>query len=151
VRRAVIEIPLFGSIPAGFGADREQEADECTLVSVDSIGFKPTRNAFALRVTGESIRRASMPRVTVHLDGDACEAARSALGRVDTGNLHGVVEFVQAAQAAGIKPIIGAEVRVGSHPTLLYAENATGYFNLCSVLSRHAEGAENEDSVAAKQ
>src|ERR1041385_4081237 len=29
VRRAVIEIPLFGSIPAGFGADREQEADEC--------------------------------------------------------------------------------------------------------------------------
>lgn len=29
VRRAVIEIPLSGSIPAGFGADREQEADEC--------------------------------------------------------------------------------------------------------------------------
>ena len=25
VRRAVIEIPLFGSIPAGFGQDREQE------------------------------------------------------------------------------------------------------------------------------
>jgi DNA polymerase-3 subunit alpha len=69
----------------------------------------------------------------------------------DTGNLHGVVEFVQAAQAMGIKPIIGAEVRVGSHPTLLYAANATGYFNLCGLLSRHAEGTENEDSVAAKQ
>jgi hypothetical protein len=27
----------------------------------------------------------------------------------DTGNLHGVVEFAQAAQATGIKPIIGAE------------------------------------------
>jgi DNA-directed DNA polymerase III PolC len=74
-----------------------------------------------------------------------------AVALTDTGNLHGVVEFVQAAQAAGIKPIIGAEVRVGSHPTLLYAANATGYFNLCRLLSRHAEGAENEDSVAAKQ
>lgn len=69
----------------------------------------------------------------------------------DTGNLHGVVEFVQAAQATGIKPIIGAEVRVGPHPTLLYAANATGYFNLCRLLSRHAEGAESEASVAAKQ
>src|SRR5881396_171482 len=29
VRRAVVEIPLFGSIPAGFSANREQEADEC--------------------------------------------------------------------------------------------------------------------------
>ena len=74
-----------------------------------------------------------------------------AVALTDTGNLHGVVEFVQAAQATGIKAIIGAEVRVGSHPTLLYAANATGYFNLCRLLSRHAEGAENEPSVAAKQ
>src|SRR5258707_3197475 len=35
VRRAVVEIPLFGSIPAGFGADREHEADECIPVTVD--------------------------------------------------------------------------------------------------------------------
>jgi len=55
VRRAVIEIPLFGSIPAGFAADREQEADECIPVTVDSIGFKPSRNTFALRVSGDSM------------------------------------------------------------------------------------------------
>ena len=55
VRRAVVEIPLFGSIPAGFGADREQEADECIPVTIDSIGFKPTRNTFALRVSGDSM------------------------------------------------------------------------------------------------
>lgn len=55
VRRAVIEIPLYGSIPAGFGGEREQEADECIPVTVDSIGFKPTRNTFALRVSGESM------------------------------------------------------------------------------------------------
>lgn len=55
VRRAVVEIPLFGSIPAGFGADREQQADECIPVTIDSIGFKPTKNTFALRVTGDSM------------------------------------------------------------------------------------------------
>jgi DNA-directed DNA polymerase III PolC len=75
-----------------------------------------------------------------------------AVALMDTGNLHGVVEFVQAAQAADIKPIIGAELRIGEHPLLLYAANAAGYLNLCRILSRHAEGAvEDEASVAAKQ
>ena len=75
-----------------------------------------------------------------------------AVALTDTGNLHGVVEFVQAAQSAGIKPIIGAEVGVGEHPLLLYAANTNGYFNLCRILSRHAEGAtEDEASVANKQ
>jgi len=55
VRKAVMEIPIFGSIPAGFGQDREQEADECVPVTIDSIGFKPTRNTFALRVVGDSM------------------------------------------------------------------------------------------------
>lgn len=54
-RHAAIEIPLFGSIPAGFGREREQEADECIPVTVESIGYKPTRNTFALRVSGDSM------------------------------------------------------------------------------------------------
>jgi repressor LexA len=54
-RAAVAEIPVFGSIPAGFGRDREQEAGECVPVTVESIGFKPTRNTFALRVAGDSM------------------------------------------------------------------------------------------------
>ena len=55
VRRAVFEVPVFGTIPAGFGTEREQEADECVPVTIDSIGFKPTRNTFALRVSGDSM------------------------------------------------------------------------------------------------
>src|SRR5262245_19739694 len=55
VRQTAVEIPLFGTIPAGFGRDREQESDECVLVTVESIGFKPTRNTFALRVAGDSM------------------------------------------------------------------------------------------------
>ncbi len=54
-RPASAEIPLYGSIPAGFGEDREQEPDGCVVVDIASIGFKPTRNTFALRVRGDSM------------------------------------------------------------------------------------------------
>ena len=62
-----------------------------------------------------------------------------AVALTDTGNLHGAVEFVSAAKEAGIKPILGAELRVEGKPLLLYAESAAGYHNLCRLLSRHAE------------
>ena len=55
LRRSIMNIPLFGAIPAGFGEDREQEAEGCVSVDVDTIGFKPTRNTFALRVVGDSM------------------------------------------------------------------------------------------------
>src|ERR1700744_3947538 len=54
-RAAVAEIPFFGSIPAGFGEDREQEAEGCVLVDIATIGFKPTRNTFCLQVKGDSM------------------------------------------------------------------------------------------------
>jgi repressor LexA len=54
-RPVTAQIPLFGSIPAGFGEDREQEPDGCVVVDIASIGFKPTRNSFAVRVRGDSM------------------------------------------------------------------------------------------------
>ena len=51
-------------------------------------------------------------------------------------NLHGAVPFYQAAVAAGIKPIIGAELNVRWNRRLAYVENATGYRNLCFLLSQ---------------
>ena len=77
-----------------------------------------------------------------------------AVALTDAGNLHGAVEFVQAARQAGVKPILGAEVRVGDKALLLYVESAQGYNNLCRLLSRHAElAAANDDeaSVATQQ
>jgi repressor LexA len=50
-----VEIPLYGSIPAGFADEREQEPESCIVVDVASIGFKPTRNTFCLRVAGDSM------------------------------------------------------------------------------------------------
>lgn len=53
----VFKIPVFGSIPAGFGEDRGEEAEGegCVTVDIATVGFKPTRNTFALRVTGDSM------------------------------------------------------------------------------------------------
>ncbi|MGC8744541.1 MAG: DNA polymerase IV [Verrucomicrobiia bacterium] len=57
------------------------------------------------------------------------------LAIADDANLHGAVEFFQKAKKAGIKPIIGARVRVDKKPVWLYVENARGYSNLCELLS----------------
>jgi DNA polymerase III alpha subunit/nucleotidyltransferase/DNA polymerase involved in DNA repair len=62
-----------------------------------------------------------------------------AIALTDTGNLHGAVEFALAAKEAGIKPLLGAELRLDNQPLLLYVESARGYHNLCQLLSRHAE------------
>ena len=77
----------------------------------------------------------------------------SAVALMDLGNLHGAVEFVQAAQRAGVKPILGAELRVDNKPLLLCVESARGYHNLCRLLSQKAEcRMQNEETaVAARQ
>lgn len=54
-------------------------------------------------------------------------------------NLHAAVPFFQAAQAAGLKPIIGAELRRGPDRLNAYVENARGFENLCRLLSLRAE------------
>ena len=43
----------------------------------------------------------------------------SAVGLCDQGNLHGAVEFVQAAKEAGLRPILGVEMRVEGRPLWL--------------------------------
>jgi repressor LexA len=55
LRSSIVDIPLFGSIPAGLPQTREQDAEGCVSVDIESIGFKPTRNTFALRVAGDSM------------------------------------------------------------------------------------------------
>src|ERR1039458_617895 len=58
LRSRIVDIPLFGSIPAGLPQTREQDAEGCVSVDIESIGYKPTqslRNLFAVRVTGDSM------------------------------------------------------------------------------------------------
>ncbi len=60
-----------------------------------------------------------------------------ALALTDHDALYGLPRFVLAAEQAGIKPIIGAELTLangGGHLTLL-AENGAGYANLCRLIT----------------
>ncbi|HEY3855642.1 MAG TPA: transcriptional repressor LexA [Verrucomicrobiae bacterium] len=55
LRSSIANIPLFGTIPAGFANEREQEAKGCISVDIETLGMKPTARTFALEVRGESM------------------------------------------------------------------------------------------------
>jgi DNA polymerase III subunit alpha len=66
-----------------------------------------------------------------------------ACGISDQCNFYGLIKFYKAAQAAGIKPIVGSDFWVASSdsegkPTLvtLFAMNDTGYRNIIELISR---------------
>jgi len=67
-----------------------------------------------------------------------------AIALTDKGNLHGAVEFAASAKAAGIKPIIGAEINQARSPLLLFVQNTAGYRNLCRILTRPASLSEQD-------
>ncbi|MEO6971167.1 MAG: DNA polymerase III subunit alpha [Chthoniobacterales bacterium] len=85
----------------------------------------------------------------------AVEMKMPAVAITDHGNLHGAIEFYQAATEAGIKPIIGVEAYVApgaikdrpssqrdaAHHFTLLARNEAGYRNLVRLMSTaHLEG-----------
>jgi len=55
LRKRIVDIPLFGSVPAGFGQERMQEANGCVSIDIQSLGVKPSPVAFALEVKGDSM------------------------------------------------------------------------------------------------
>ena len=71
----------------------------------------------------------------------AAELGYHALAVTDHDGLYGAMEFARAVKAQGIQPIIGAELTLAdqSHVTLL-AETATGYANLCKLITAAYQG-----------
>lgn len=63
-RRRTAEVPIFGSIPAGFADTREADAEGCIAVDLDALQLRPTARTFGLRVKGDSMTGVSI------LDGD---------------------------------------------------------------------------------
>ena len=55
LQQRVAHIPVFGSIPAGFALDRQQEAKGCVSIDIETLGLKPTSRTFALEVQGDSM------------------------------------------------------------------------------------------------
>ena len=53
--RAMIEIPIYGTIPAGLPADERQEPDGCISVDVETLRLPKGARVFALKVRGDSM------------------------------------------------------------------------------------------------
>ncbi len=54
-RAALIDIPLYGTIPAGLPVDAEQQPDSYVAVDTRALGVRPNAKLFALRVRGDSM------------------------------------------------------------------------------------------------
>ncbi|MBN1250202.1 MAG: DNA polymerase III subunit alpha [Anaerolineae bacterium] len=66
----------------------------------------------------------------------AANSEMPALALTDHDGLYGAVPFIRAAEAAGIKPIIGAELTLTDQThLLLLAESAQGYANLSQLIT----------------
>jgi len=65
-----------------------------------------------------------------------------AIAITDWHNLFGLVKFYREANKAGVKPLVGADVRILSasrpepHVATLMVADQTGYLNLCRLISR---------------
>ncbi|QTN34084.1 repressor LexA [Akkermansiaceae bacterium] len=54
-REEICDIPIYGSIAAGFAEGAEQEQEGCISIDVASLGVARKKETFALRVRGESM------------------------------------------------------------------------------------------------
>jgi DNA-directed DNA polymerase III PolC len=57
------------------------------------------------------------------------------LALTDTNNVCGAVEFQRVAEAAGIRPILGAQLRSKHHQAIVLAEDARGWGALCRAIT----------------
>lgn len=68
----------------------------------------------------------------------AKQQGMKAVAITDTCNMFGVIEFYRKCLEAGIKPVIGCQLYIGSgilYPLTLLCENNTGYKNLLKLVS----------------
>ena len=65
----------------------------------------------------------------------AAALGHPALALADRGGVYGIPRFHQAARAAGLRGIVGAELPVAGRDLLLLVESRAGYRNLCKLLT----------------
>src|SRR5690606_2712875 len=66
----------------------------------------------------------------------AAELGYGAMGLVDSGDLGGMIRFALSAEARGVRPIAGTEIRVDGRPVGLLARDEAGYRNLAHLVTR---------------
>ena len=91
---------------------------------------------------------------------DRCvEDGMPAVALTDQMNLFGMVKFYKRALAAGVKPIVGADVRIANDDDparpfrlVLLCQNNDGYRNLSSLLSRgYIEGQQRGEPLLRRE
>src|SRR4051812_29128107 len=93
------------------------------------------------------LRASSLPEELV---ARAAELELTALALVDRDGLSGAPRFFQAARAAGVRPIVGAQLTLkggGSLPVLV--ETRTGYRNLCRLITDMKRGVPKGEGALA--
>src|SRR5438309_11612766 len=66
----------------------------------------------------------------------AAELGMPAVALTDRDGLYGVARFVEQCAKAGVKPILGATLTLATQsPIVVLAEDATGYANLCRLIT----------------
>ena len=76
---------------------------------------------------------ASLPEALVDR---AAELGYPALALIDRDGVYGIPRFHKAATAAGIRPIVGAELTIDGWSLPLLVSSAEGYRNLCGLVTR---------------
>lgn len=59
-RVPMLDIPIYGTIPAGLPADQQQESEGCLSVDLDTIRLPRGARVFALKVRGDSMVNAGI-------------------------------------------------------------------------------------------
>jgi repressor LexA len=75
LRNLIVDIPVLGVIAAGLPDEVEEAAEGCVSVDIKTVGFTPTRNTIAIRVSGVSMIGRNI------LDGDIVIVERGADAR----------------------------------------------------------------------
>lgn len=101
----VVNVPIFGSIPAGFADNRDESAEGCVSVNSGTLGVHSPQHLYALRVRGESM-------IGKHImDGDVAILDRSRSpreGDVVAALIDGESTLKTYAKESG-KPVLRAE------------------------------------------
>ena len=72
----------------------------------------------------------------------AADLGYAALGLCDDADLGGAIRFALAGEARGVKPILGAQLRVEGRPAAFLARDEQGYRNLSGLVTAARLGSE---------
>jgi len=81
----------------------------------------------------------SLMRGTASPEAIGAAAVRLGIGRMaltDTDGVYGLIRFWEVARSAGIRPILGAEIRDAKARAFCLVKSDAGYANLCRLLTR---------------